>query len=146
MSEIDRISGAKCFVDTNIWIYAFVQTQDPEKTRISSAIISNCDCIISTQIVNEISINLIRKAHFTEKQINDLIISLYKRFAVLEFSKEILLTASELRKTYQFSFWDSLVVASALSAEADYLITEDMQNGFQIEKALTILNPFKLTT
>jgi predicted nucleic acid-binding protein len=37
---------------------------------------------------------------------------------------------------------DSLVVASALDSEAGYLISEDMQNGFELEGKLTIINPF----
>jgi predicted nucleic acid-binding protein len=143
MNEINRISGAKCFVDTNIWLYSFIQSQHPEKTLISSHIIRNCDCTISTQIINEISVNLIRKANFTEKQITDLILSLYKRFTVLELSKEILIIASKIRNTYQFSFWDSLIVASALDSDVNYLITEDMQHGFRLENRLTIFNPFK---
>lgn len=95
MNEIDRFRGAKCFIDTNIWIYSFIKSQHPEKTQISSHIIRHCDCTISTQIVNEISVNLIRKANFTEKQITDLILSLYKRFTILELSKEILVMASD---------------------------------------------------
>ena len=143
MAESERPPNAVYFIDTNIWLYAFIQTQDHEKTRIASSFIRTCDCVLSTQIINEISVNLIRKALFTENQIADLILSFYQRFTVLAFSKEILLSASRLRKGHSFSFWDSLVVASALLADADYLVTEDMQNGLQIRKKLTIVNPFE---
>ena len=42
---------------------------------------------------------------------------------------------------YQFSFYDSLIVAAALSAGCKRLLSEDMQHGQRIE-SLTIINPF----
>jgi len=44
---------------------------------------------------------------------------------------------------HSFSFWDSIVAATALDCDTDYLITEDMQDGFKFENKLTIMNPFK---
>ena len=44
---------------------------------------------------------------------------------------------------YKFSYWDSLIIASALENECDTLYTEDMQDGLIIEGKLTIVNPFK---
>lgn len=41
-----------------------------------------------------------------------------------------------------FSFWDSLIVASAILGEASILYSEDMQVGLIIENALQIVNPF----
>ena len=41
-----------------------------------------------------------------------------------------------------FSFWDSLILASAETAGAEVLYSEDMQHGQQVA-GLTILNPFK---
>jgi predicted nucleic acid-binding protein len=43
---------------------------------------------------------------------------------------------------YGFSFYDSLIVASALEMKCDVLYSEDLQNGQQIGKQLTIVNPF----
>ncbi len=40
-----------------------------------------------------------------------------------------------------FSWWDSLIVGAALSAECRYLLSEDMQHG-QVINGLTLLNPF----
>ena len=38
---IDDIAkkGSVCFVDTNIWLYAFIKTQDPEKTVIAKSVL-----------------------------------------------------------------------------------------------------------
>ncbi len=52
MSETENNQGS-CFVDTNIWLYAFVKTQDSKKSAISSPIIQEKEIIISTQIISE---------------------------------------------------------------------------------------------
>lgn len=135
-------SESTCFVDTNIWLYSFIDSQDTEKTQVAQSIISGSDIIISTQIVNEMSVNLLKKAHFTEERIQQLIQSLYKKYTVLELTPDILIQASEIRARFSFSFWDSIVSACALDSDAEFLISEDMQNGFKFEQQLTIINPF----
>ena len=50
--------------------------------------------------------------------------------------------ASQIRDAHSFSFWDSIVAASALDCDANYLISEDMQSGFLLEDRLKIVNPF----
>ena len=39
-------------------------------------------------------------------------------------------------------FWDSLIIAAALESRCLWLYTEDLQDGQQIEKTLSIYNPF----
>jgi len=142
MKGINIQSESTYFVDTNIWLYSFIKSQAGEKSKIAKSIISGSDIIISTQIINELCVNLLKKAKFSEGKIQKLIQSLYKRYTVFELSQDILIKASEIRTEFTFSFWDSIVAASALDSEADYLISEDMQNGFKLEDKLTIINPF----
>jgi predicted nucleic acid-binding protein len=108
----------------------------------NSSIIKECEIVISTQIINEMCVNLIKKVNFSEGKIQNLIESLYKKYTVFELSQDILLKASKIRANCSFSFWDSVVAASALDCDADYLISEDMQNSFNLENKLTIINPF----
>ena len=129
------------FIDTNIWLYSFIQSQNTEKTEIARAIIKECEIVISTQIINEVCVNLIKKVNLSEKKIQNLIESLHKKYTVFELSQDILLMASKIRTNHSFSFWDSIVAASALDC-ADCLISEDMQDGFNLENKLTIINPF----
>ena len=49
--------------------------------------------------------------------------------------------AVSLAHTHGFSFHDSLIIASALEAGCDTLLTEDLQSGRRIA-GLTIVNPF----
>jgi predicted nucleic acid-binding protein len=44
---------------------------------------------------------------------------------------------------YGFSYWDSLLVASALESVCSILYTEDLQHGQVIDYSLKIINPFK---
>ena len=50
-------------------------------------------------------------------------------------------TAISLAARYQFAFYDALIVASALEAGCDTLLTEDLNHGQLIEGRLTIHNP-----
>jgi predicted nucleic acid-binding protein len=61
-------------------------------------------------------------------------------FAVIR--KQDIKTAITIKQRYRYSYWDSLIIASALEANCSILYTEDMHNGQIIEKRLKILNPF----
>jgi predicted nucleic acid-binding protein len=137
-------AAENCFLDTNIWLYAFTVGDDPEKTvRAKTLIETQSAVFVSAQVINEVCVNLIRKARFSEQQIQQLIESFYAKYVVVEFSKPALLKASTLREQHALSFWDSLIVASALAINATVLYSEDMQNGLVVEHRLRIVNPFK---
>lgn len=142
MKDFNIQPDSAYFIDTNIWLYSFIQSQNREKTKIAKTLIKECEIFISTQIINEMCVNLIKKVNFSEEKIQYLIESLYKKYTVFELSQDILLKASKIRVNHSFSFWDSVVAASALDCEADYLMSEDMQDGFNLENKLTIINPF----
>lgn len=129
------------FIDTNIWLYAFVDAGEALKSATARDLIRQSEPVVSTQIINEVCINLIKNTSLSEEQIAQLIESFYQ-YRVVELNKAILLSASQLRKRYALSFWDSLVIASALSAGAPVLYSEDMQHGLTVDRQLQILNPF----
>ena len=137
---------ATYFIDTNIWLYAFIQGQDADKNKVARTVIKDCEIVISTQIINEMCVNLIKKMAFSEIEIQNLIASLHWKYSVFELSQDILLKASQIRDIHSFSFRDSNVAACALYCDANYLISEDMQNGFLLEDRLKIVNPFTSIT
>ena len=53
-----------------------------------------------------------------------------------------MVAASELREAYSLSYWDSLIVASALEAGATVLYSEDMHHDLWINARLRVINPF----
>lgn len=138
----DVIQPNNCFVDSNVWLYAFNRRQDEAKHQIAKAIVAESGLLVSTQVINEVCKNLLQKANFSETQTSEVVAAFYKRCSVTYLSKEILLQVSALRTRYQLSFWDSLICAAALNAGATILYSEDMQAGLIIENCLTVTNPF----
>lgn len=131
------------FVDSNIWLYAFSTNKKEETKRIlAKQIILEKQIFISTQVINEVSFNLFKKHKLDEVSILNLINSFYNHYQVVQFNQNIYELASNLRSNYCLSFWDSLIVASALFANADILYSEDMQHNLIVDKQLTIINPF----
>jgi predicted nucleic acid-binding protein len=49
--------------------------------------------------------------------------------------------AYKIRLKQRFSYWDSLIVASAIHSECNILYTEDLQHRQRIEQ-LMVINPF----
>ncbi len=130
------------FVDTNIWLYAFIESAQSDKSRRARELLGNCQSFISIQVINEVCVNLIKKAGFTEQQIRQLIDAFYEKYVVAELDHDTLTAASDLRHRYKFSFWDSMVIASALQMGVSLLYSEDLQHQQVIENRLQILNPF----
>jgi len=133
----------RCFIDTNVWLYAFVESNGASKREIAKALASRQDIAISTQVINETCVNLLKKAALPETTIRQLVTAFYEKYAVTDIDRSTLLMASELREKYSLSFWDSMIVASALRSGCEVLYTEDMQDGLEVEGRLTIVNPFK---
>jgi predicted nucleic acid-binding protein len=65
------------------------------------------------------------------------------RFVSVEYSDiATVRLAWRLQERYRFSYYDSLILAAALSAGCSSLFSEDMQHEQVIEGRLTIVNPF----
>jgi predicted nucleic acid-binding protein len=56
-------------------------------------------------------------------------------------SAGILQVAWRIEDRHGLSWWDSLIVASALAQDCRTLLTEDLQDGLEIE-GMRVLNPF----
>jgi predicted nucleic acid-binding protein len=129
------------FIDSNIFLYAF-SDKDSDKQKVAKEIVLNRS-VVSVQVVNEVSKNLLYKLSFNEDEILKFIESLYKRHLVAELTKAIFTQASNLRRKYNFSYYDSIIVATALENECNILYSEDMQHNQLIDDKLTIINPFE---
>lgn len=130
-----------CFVDTNIWLYAFIESQDKDKSALAKQVIQNNDIVVSTQVINEICVNLLKKAKLAEADIQSLIESFYSKYTVAAIGLNVLLKASQLRQRHQFSFWDSLIAACALAEGTTILYSEDMDTSLVVGNKLKIVNP-----
>lgn len=133
--------SGKRFVDTNVLLYALMEG-DNEKSLRAKSVLTGSDQIISIQVINELAFNLLKKSNINESVLSDIIKSLFEDFEVVVIDKQIVLHASELRQKFSFSFWDSLIVSSAIKSGCDILFSEDMQHGLTIYKQMQIVNPF----
>ena len=85
---------------------------------------------------------MLKKLHFSNKEIEKFIASCYVQYNIIDFSKEIFIKASQIRDKYTISYYDSLILSSAITSQCTILYSEDMQHNQKIE-TLTIVNPFK---
>ena len=131
----------KCFIDTNIFLYAF-STKDIHKQTIAKDIVLQ-PYYISTQVINESCSNFIKKLTFDEKMVTSFIGSAYNRYQIINFSESLFLTGSDIRLKYKYSYYDSLIIAAALESKCTILYSEDMHHNQIIENKLKITNPFK---
>ncbi|MDT9190580.1 MULTISPECIES: PIN domain-containing protein [Limnospira] len=144
------MSDKALFIDSNIWLYRFLANQDSNpqedarKRQIAVSLTNQEGIVVSTQVINEICSVLKRKVNFDETQISQLIEEFEQQCQVIDVTTSILKKASQLRMNYNLSFWDGLIVASALSSNANILYSEDMQDGLIVESQLTIINPFRI--
>lgn len=127
-------SSLHMFIDANIWLYAIIDTQDPVKSRIAKEIIQTTTFIsVSTQIINEVCVNIVKNRFLDEIAIQALIDSFYTRYNVIDVSRIVIKKASEIRTRYAVSYWDSLVLAAALENGCVQLLSEDMQHGLHVD-------------
>jgi predicted nucleic acid-binding protein len=73
----------------------------------------------------------------------DEIIQFFKgNFQIQDLTITILEKAMQIMNTYKYSFWDSMMLASALIYNCEVIYSEDMQHNQIIEGKLKIVNPF----
>ena len=96
----------KVFIDTNIWLYAFIQNQDLAKHQKANQLIQDhrIEIHVSIQVLNELIRNLKRKAHFSESQIRQLLMGLEAFCTIVSTTPKTLQLASQLRENDQLSF------------------------------------------
>ncbi|AMA10682.1 PIN domain-containing protein [Picosynechococcus sp. PCC 73109] len=131
----------RVFLDTNILIYIYSQ-DEPQKQQRAIARTQAPLIWISTQVLNETINVLRRKFKLDYNQIIDVVTELTQQFQVATVSTETINQALGIAQRYQFSYCDSLIVASALESRCSQLFSEDLHNNQRIYDQLTIVNPF----
>jgi len=135
----------KIFLDTNVIVYAHDRSSgkkntiaveimeylwDRKKGVISVQVMQEFYVCVTTKILKPLPLKVARK--ILEYLLNwDLIIN----------DEYITIKAIDLQEKYRFSFWDSLIVQSAIQSQAYTLFSEDLSDG-QIIENVKIVNPF----
>lgn len=144
LTEKNRMKD-KFFVDTNILIY-FVSNDALKKNISKDILITNENVMVNSQVISEF-VNVTTKKQILS--VADAFKYANEFMNIFEFStirKETIKLSFELMTKHKYSYWDSLIIASALENNCAILYTEDMQSGQSIENKLKIINPFKIET
>jgi predicted nucleic acid-binding protein len=139
----------KYFVDTNILMYAH-DTSAGSKHERAEALVeelwSSRSGVVSTQVLQELCVNLRRKAgRPLDSMATREIVSDYLSWHVVVNGRDSILAALEIEERYRIPFWDALVVHAAQSAGAETLYSEDLSDG-QTYGGVRVKNPFETTT
>ena len=126
------------FVDTNIAVYAAVGGPNaPRALEILSR------ATISVQVLNEFVNVCLRKLKYNSATIEQLVAELRAQVESIEpVTESVHDLARRITFRYKLSFYDSVLLASALLAECEVFYSEDLQDGLVVEGSLTIRNPF----
>jgi predicted nucleic acid-binding protein len=139
------MKDSKVFVDTNIIVYAYDASageKHHKAVEIMKELWNSGHGIISTQVLQEFHVNVTKKtskplAPLTAKEIvKDLI-----KWKTVIVDEEIILKAIDIHNEHKYSFWDSVIIASALEGGAVTLLSEDLSDKHKI-KGIVIKNPF----
>jgi len=135
--------NGRAFFDTNIFIYLYAENERGKQTICKEIINKADECITSTQILNEINNVLIRKWKMPVETVKTVQQDVRRISEVERISEDTIDKAIELNDRYGFSYYDCLMLASALDSNCRVIYTEDMSDGQIIEDTLRIVNPFK---
>jgi len=103
----------------------------------------DAELIINVQVINEFYNVLLRK-NIEDNVIQEKINSQLEICSASELSLKTVFSVWKLRIKYKYSYWDSLILASALENSCSTLYSEDMQHDQVIEDNLKIINPFEI--
>jgi predicted nucleic acid-binding protein len=131
------------FIDTNIWVYAKFRFQEESKHMQAKELLSGTtgNIFVSTQVINEFYSVMMKNNiadDFVQKTINQLLPEVELQLISLNTIKK----AWQIKLRYQYSIYDSLIIASAIEAGCTILYSEDMQHNQLIEEKLRIIDPF----
>ena len=129
----------KRFIDTNIIIYALGAAST--KTEKSASLLTNKPSI-STQVLSETSNVALKRLGLPISEVRRLIQSLETLCQVEMISLSTIYLGLAMQEKYHFSWYDSLIIATALQANCSVLYSEDFQHEQVIEEKLIIKNPF----
>ena len=133
------------FVDTNILVYARDAGEPAKQARamdVLRVLWKSRLGRVSQQVLQEYYVTVTRKLKpgLPKEEARDDIAALLA-WRPLAPSGSTLSKAWEIEDRFGLTWWDSLIVAAALANRCNLLLSEDLQDGQQID-GLRIQNPF----
>ncbi|MDJ1177996.1 PIN domain-containing protein [Roseofilum sp. BLCC_M91] len=133
----------KIFLDTNLWVYLYAKEPEIKYLKVKQVIEDNFESIlVSTQILGELFNVLTRKKLVPDDEAQEIVLEVVSNFTIAEIDTLKVLQALDIKSRYQYSYWDSLIIATALILDCTILYSEDLHHDQIIEQKMKIINPF----
>jgi predicted nucleic acid-binding protein len=133
------------FVDTNTVVYTR-DLRDPWKASRAAQWLARLDAmrslVVSPQVLNEAYSVGIRKFPGAGRDAVAEWVSAFIPYCTAPMDAKVFGTALAVEREFRFSWWDSLILASAMRAGCAYLLSEDMQHR-QTVGSLRVIDPFR---
>ena len=129
-------------LDTNILVYA-EGVDDPQRQATARQLLSKIPrelLVISVQVLGEL-FNVLTRRNLPRELARARTVYWRDSLTVYESSCELMDMALDFATDHKISIWDALVLASAVEARCDVLLSEDFQDGFGW-RGVTVVNPF----
>ena len=141
----NSMNGDPWFVDTNVFVYLFDSHSPARQAAAKQLLRDNAERIIlSTQVLGEFYATVTRKLRkpLPPERAVEALGELLRTFRVRSIHAELTLSAAHRSTSSRLSYWDALIIESALDSGAELLLTEDLQHG-QTFARLRVVNPFR---
>jgi predicted nucleic acid-binding protein len=141
MSEPNNLQ----FVDTNILIYAHDHSAGDKHTRardLIRALWQSGQGCLSIQVLQEFYVTITQKV--AKPLMPNVAVQIIADLSVWQVHRpgvEDVLDAIRLQGQYQISFWEAMIVASAIQLGCHTIWSEDLSTG-QIYDTVTVQSPF----
>ncbi len=133
------MGGPESFFDTSVLLYLL--SSESRKADSVETLLAESG-VISVQVLNEFAAVAIRKLAMPLVDVREILDTVRSVCRTEPLTVDDHDRAGQLLERYRFSFYDSVIVASALRAACKVLYTEDLQHGQLIERRLKVVNPF----
>ena len=131
----------KAFLDTNLFVY-MQSSSDINKKELSFKALESFDCMVSTQVLNEFCNIAVKKLNMKPEQVEKILFAIENTCEIAVITFETIKKALRIKEKYGYSYYDSLILSSALEYDNKYLFSEDMKDGQIIDNCLEIVNIF----
>jgi len=131
--------GAESFFDTSVLLYLLLA--EAGKADQVEELLEQSG-VVSVQVLNEFTAVATRKLGLSFAEVREVLGTVRILCDTQPLTVEHHDKGTEIAERYRFSFYDSVIIASALLAGCKNLYSEDLQHRQIIDKQLTVINPF----
>ncbi len=135
---------ARSLVDTNILVYSRDLNEPVKRARaieVIDQLRASGELVLSAQCLNEFSSTSLRRGT-PISEVRIAVSRWHDLGDVLPLTGAATAAALTAVEQYRLSFWDALIWATARDADVPVVLSEDFQDGREIE-GVRFVNPFK---